>query len=152
MSAYLKTLTALSKPVLMRLPPELSHDLAIMSLKYMPLSEPKKDDPRLQTTVFETIFSNPIGLAAGFDKDGEIVNAARKLGFGFTEIGSVTPLPQLGNPKPRLWRVPELESIVNRMGMNSAGHLDVLRNLTHLIGWIPFQLGSRWGSTRTRMT
>lgn len=138
MSAYLKTLTALSKPILMRLPPELSHDLAIMSLKYMPLPEPKRDHSRLQTTCFEKIFSNPIGLAAGFDKDGEIVNAARKLGFGFIEVGSVTPSPQVGN-KPRLWRVPELESIVNHMGMNSAGHERVLQNLydSHQMDSIP---------------
>jgi len=139
MSTYLKALTAMSKPVLMRLPPELSHDLAILSLQYMPLPETKRDDYRLQVKCFEKIFHNPIGLAAGFDKDGQIVNAARKLGFGFIEVGSVTPNPQLGNKKPRIWRVPELESIVNHMGMNSAGHDHVLQNLydSHHMDAIP---------------
>lgn len=123
MSKYLEALTSISKPILLRLPPEVSHDLAILSLNLMPLQEPDpvSHDLRLETFAFGRFFPNPIGLAAGFDKNAQIVGATRKLGFGFTEIGSVTPFPQPGNPKPRLWRDKEGQSVINHMGMNSAG-------------------------------
>ncbi|VDK58548.1 unnamed protein product [Anisakis simplex] len=77
--------------------------------------------PELECSVFDKKFKNPIGLAAGFDKDGEAIDGLRKSGFGFIEIGTVTPLPQEGNPKPRLFRLTEDEGLINRFGFNSAG-------------------------------
>ncbi|VDM40776.1 unnamed protein product [Toxocara canis] len=77
--------------------------------------------PELESTVFGKKFKNPVGLAAGFDKDGEAIEGLRRSGFGFVEIGTVTPLPQAGNPKPRLFRLIEDEAVINRYGFNSAG-------------------------------
>jgi len=81
----------------------------------------KKDDPRLETEFLGLKFSNPIGLAAGFDKDGKYYNTMSALGFGFIEIGTVTPLPQEGNPKQRLFRLPKDNGVINRMGFNNEG-------------------------------
>ena len=79
------------------------------------------DDPRLAVEAFGLRFANPIGLAAGFDKDAEIPDAMRKFGFGFVECGTVTPRPQTGNPKPRLFRLSEDRAVINRMGFNNGG-------------------------------
>src|SRR6266571_1349656 len=79
------------------------------------------DDPRLGVTAMGLHFSNPIGLAAGFDKDAEVPDAMLRFGFGFVECGTVTPLPQPGNPTPRLFRLAEDGALVNRMGFNNAG-------------------------------
>ncbi len=86
-------------------------------------------DPRLQRTVFGLTFPNPVGLAAGFDKNGAFTNEFSAMGFGFIEIGTVTPLPQPGNPKPRLFRLKEDQALINRMGFNNEGMESVVQNL-----------------------
>ncbi|MEQ8678688.1 MAG: quinone-dependent dihydroorotate dehydrogenase [Cyclobacteriaceae bacterium] len=86
-------------------------------------------DPRLQRTVFGLTFPNPVGLAAGFDKNGAFTNEFSAMGFGFIEIGTVTPLPQPGNPKPRLFRLKEDQALINRMGFNNEGMESVVKNL-----------------------
>lgn len=110
-------------PMLRLLPPEAAHRLALRALAGDGLrGERGTADPLLACRRWGLDFPNPIGLAAGFDKDGEAWRGALRLGFGFVEIGSVTKLPQPGNPKPRLFRVTGLRAVVNRMGFNSAGH------------------------------
>jgi dihydroorotate dehydrogenase len=105
------------------LPAEAAHRLALRALAGERLhGDPAATDPLLACLRWGLDFRNPLGLAAGFDKDGEAWRGALRLGFGFVEIGSVTPLPQPGNPKPRLFRVAGLRAVVNRMGFNSAGH------------------------------
>lgn len=87
------------------------------------------DDPSLEVKVFGTTLSNPVGMAAGFDKHGEVIDPLFNLGFGFVEIGSITPLPQPGNPLPRFFRLSADEAVINRYGFNSVGHLEVLATL-----------------------
>ena len=93
------------------------------------LPPPKRDAPQLQQQLWRHTLSNPVGLAAGLDKDGTAISGLARLGFGAIEIGSVTPRPQLGNPTPRLFRLAEDKAIINRMGFNSAGHEIVVRRL-----------------------
>ncbi len=107
--------------LLRRLDPETAHGLAIRALKSIPSPRPTADDPILATTVAGLPLSNPIGLAAGLDKNAEALGGLSRLGFGFVECGSVTPLAQPGNPKPRLFRLSEDRAIINRMGFNNAG-------------------------------
>jgi dihydroorotate dehydrogenase len=110
------------RPLLHLLPPETAHGVALWSLKNGlagRVNEP--DDPLLATRVWQLAFPNPIGLAAGFDKDAEVMDAMLALGFGFVEAGSVTPLPQPGNPQPRLFRLNEDQAVINRFGFNSKG-------------------------------
>jgi len=85
--------------------------------------------PSLQTKAFGLTFSSPLGLAAGFDKHAEAVDGLAKLGFGHVEVGSVTPFPQEGNEKPRVFRLKEDKAVINRYGFNSVGHLEVLKRL-----------------------
>ena len=87
------------------------------------------DDPLLTTRVWGVEFPNPIGLSAGFDKDAEVYTALLRLGFGFVEVGSITPQPQPGNPKPRVFRLPDNEAVINRLGFNSAGLTTAVTNL-----------------------
>ena len=110
------------RPLLHMLTPEAAHGVAIWALKNgFAGRADEADDPLLATRVWGLSFPNPIGLAAGFDKDAEVMNAMLALGFGFVEAGSVTPLPQPGNPKPRLFRLDEDHAVVNRLGFNSKG-------------------------------
>src|SRR3954469_14251931 len=90
--------------------------------------------PSLETTVAGLRFPNPVGLAAGFDKDAEVSDAMLGLGFGFVEVGTITPLPQPGNPRPRLFRLPADEGVINRLGFNSEGADAVLRRLAVRVG------------------
>lgn len=110
----------LLKPALFALDSETGHRLAIRGLAAMPRRTPAPAGP-LATTVAGLAFSNPVGVAAGFDKDAEVLDALLGLGFGFTEVGSITPLPQTGNPRPRLFRLLEDQAVINRMGFNNAG-------------------------------
>lgn len=120
----------LLKPFLFLLPPEKAHYLTVDLLKFT-LSIPiigslfrsffTVKDERLKRTVFGLEFENPVGLAAGFDKDGKAYKAMSALGFGFIEVGTVTPKPQAGNPQPRLFRLPSDKGLINRMGFNNAG-------------------------------
>jgi len=87
------------------------------------------DDPRLEREVFGLKFKNPVGLAAGFDKDAKLIDEMAMLGFGFIEIGTLTPKPQEGNPKPRLFRVPQDQALINRMGFNNGGVLEAVERL-----------------------
>ncbi|GAB1860144.1 Dihydroorotate dehydrogenase (quinone), mitochondrial [Camponotus japonicus] len=120
-------------PLAQLIDPETAHNLAVKSLKWGLVSKQKTEDPSLlQTTVLGLQFKNPIGMAAGFDKQGEAVEGLHKIGFSFVEIGSVTPKPQPGNPKPRVFRLPEDNAIVNRYGFNSDGHDVVWEHLKKL--------------------
>ena len=110
--------------LLQKADPELAHSLAIKFLKknYLPLNLlASQVSPKLEINVLGKVFKNPIGLAAGFDKNAEIYNSIFKLGFGFVEVGTITPLPQYGNPKPRVFRLAEDEAIINRLGFPSLG-------------------------------
>jgi len=105
------------------LPPEPAHWLTLRALVYLPRAAlgARTDDPILAARLFGLDFPNPIGLAAGFDKSAEAFAPALSIGFGFVEVGSVTPLPQSGNPRPRLFRLAEDRAVINRMGFNNHG-------------------------------
>jgi len=110
-------------PLLRMIDPETSHRLAITALKRGLLPAPKtvQADPMLKQELWGKTFVNPVGLAAGFDKNAEAVDSLAPWGFGFLEIGSVTPRPQPGNPRPRLFRLPAERAVINRMGFNNQG-------------------------------
>jgi dihydroorotate dehydrogenase len=110
------------RSLIFKLDPELAHSLAIKALKfnYFPISNVKKNSS-IETEIFGKKISNPIGVAAGFDKDAEVYNSLFKLGFGLVEVGTITPLEQYGNPKPRLFRLEEDEALINRLGFNNSG-------------------------------
>lgn len=118
------SLYGLLRPLLFRLDPEDAHKLTIALLKTGLGPRGRFDDPLLHTKVCGLGFPNPIGLAAGFDKQAEAPQALLNLGFGHVELGTITPRPQPGNPRPRMFRIPETEAAINRFGFNSDG-LDV---------------------------
>lgn len=120
----------LLKPLFFLLSPEKAHHFALVLFRLtlrIPLLNIlvkrtfRFDDPRLERLLFGLSFPNPVGLAAGFDKDGKYIDLMSALGFGFIELGTVTPKPQAGNPKPRLFRLPSDEALINRMGFNNEG-------------------------------
>lgn len=119
----------LARPFLHALDPEDAHRLAIRMLQLAPLPRCAPDDRRLATRAFGLNFENPIGVGAGFDKHGEVPDALLRLGFGFIEVGTVTPLPQLGNPRPRVFRLDADCGVINRLGFNSEGAASVLARL-----------------------
>jgi len=119
---------SLLKPLLFRLDAERAHGLAIAALDFLP-GNPPAADPALAVRVAGIDFANPLGLAAGFDKNAQVPDAILALGFGFAEVGSITPLPQQGNPRPRLFRLPEDRAVINRMGFNNEGAAKVLARL-----------------------
>jgi dihydroorotate dehydrogenase len=119
----------LARPLLRALDPEDAHRLAVKALKLAPRRRPTADDSRLAVRAFGLNFPNPVGLAAGFDKNAEVPDALLALGFGFVEIGTVTPLPQAGNPRPRVFRLDADEAVINRLGFNSEGEAAVLKRL-----------------------
>lgn len=110
----------LIKPALFVLDPETGHRFALRALAALPHRAPAAAGP-LAMEVAGLTFPNPVGVAAGFDKDAEVPDALLGLGFGFTEVGSITPLPQAGNPQPRLFRLVEDQAVINRMGFNNGG-------------------------------
>ncbi|MNU48032.1 quinone-dependent dihydroorotate dehydrogenase [uncultured Brevundimonas sp.] len=114
-------LTDLGAVLLRQMDPETAHRLAIRALQITPLPAPGADDPILKTRIAGLEMSNPVGLAAGLDKNGEALDGLSRLGFGAVECGSVTPRAQAGNPKPRLFRLSEDRAIINRMGFNNEG-------------------------------
>jgi dihydroorotate dehydrogenase len=120
-------------PLLRLLDAETAHKLTIKALRSgLVGAETRGDDPILGTELFGRALTNPIGLAAGFDKNAEVVNEIAKLGFGFVEAGTVTPRPQSGNPRPRLFRLKQDRAVINRMGFNNGG-LDVyLENIKRI--------------------
>jgi dihydroorotate dehydrogenase len=119
----------LAKPLLFRLPAETAHQLGLSALRlarHEPLTSLCRrhyavDDPRLSTTLWGLDFPNPVGVAAGFDKNARVPRALSALGFGFCEVGGVTAHPQSGNPRPRLFRLPEDRALINRLGLNNEG-------------------------------
>ncbi|WP_426411051.1 quinone-dependent dihydroorotate dehydrogenase [Bradyrhizobium ganzhouense] len=125
----IRAFDAFSLPVLRWLDPEDAHRLAIQGLRFLPPVKPRTDDPKLAVRAFGLNFPNPIGMAAGFDKSAEVPDPLLRLGFGFVEIGSVTPKPQAGNPRPRLFRLERDEAVINRMGFNNDGAEVALRRL-----------------------
>ncbi len=123
---------SLLRPLLFDLDPETAHTLTLAGLRALPprlikaLLPAVADDPR---QVMGLTFPNPVGLAAGLDKNGECLDAWAAMGFGFIEVGTVTPRPQPGNPKPRMFRLPEARAIINRMGFNNDGVDALLENV-----------------------
>jgi dihydroorotate dehydrogenase len=115
------SMTDLVAGLLRNMDPETAHGLAIRALQTAPLPRPPADDPILRVNLAGLDLPNPIGLAAGLDKNGVALRGLSRLGFGFVECGSVTPLAQPGNPRPRLFRLSEDRAIINRMGFNNAG-------------------------------
>ena len=112
------------RSLIFKVDPEKAHSLAIKSLKFnlVPnVFDENKNDPIFQTKIFNKDLDNPIGIAAGFDKNAEVYNSLFKLGFGFVEVGTITPLKQYGNPKPRVFRLVEDEALINRLGFNNQG-------------------------------
>lgn len=119
----------LSRPLLRFLDPEDAHSLAIRALRIMPLAKAGQDAPELGVRAFGLNFPNPIGLAAGFDKNAQAPDALLRLGFGFVEVGTVTPRAQIGNSRPRLFRLEADEGVINRLGFNNEGGAAVLARL-----------------------
>ena len=117
------------RSLIFKLDPETAHNLAIKSLKlnFVPnVFEEDKNNPLFKTKLFNKDLENPIGMAAGFDKNAEVYNFLFKLGFGFVEVGTITPLKQYGNPKPRVFRLVEDEALINRLGFNNLGSKNIL--------------------------
>ncbi len=108
---------------------ERAHRATIAALKLLPAGRPATSDPLLSVQVAGLDFPNPVGLAAGFDKDAEVFGQMLGFGFGFVEVGTLSPLPQAGNPRPRLFRLAEDEAVINRMGFNNAGQAAALQRL-----------------------
>jgi dihydroorotate dehydrogenase len=141
----IRAFDAFSLPLLRWFDPEDAHRMAIQGLRILPPVRLRPDDPKLAVRAFGLNFSNPIGMAAGFDKSAEAPDALLRLGFGFVEIGTVTPKPQGGNPRPRLFRLERDEGVINRMGFNNDGADAALRRLAaraHLGGIVGVNVGA----------
>ena len=145
------------KKILFNFEPETAHNLAEYGLRILGKCKIAKaymekknyiNNPKLTQEVFGVKFANPVGLAAGFDKNATMIKAMKSLGFGFTEIGTMTPKPQDGNPKPRMFRYPEQKSVQNAMGFNNKGAHEVLKNLKKVY---PFEIpvGTNIGKNKT---
>jgi dihydroorotate dehydrogenase len=119
----------LFRPFVFALGAERAHRLTIRALKVLPAGHPPRPDPMLVSEVAGLHFPNPVGLAAGFDKDAEVFRQMLGFGFGFVEVGTLTPVPQTGNPKPRLFRLAEDEAVINRMGFNNEGQAAAAQRL-----------------------
>ncbi|HEX6218048.1 MAG TPA: quinone-dependent dihydroorotate dehydrogenase [Sphingomicrobium sp.] len=135
----------LVRPLAFALDPERAHRATIAALKAVHRLPPARFAPSLASRVAGIDFPSPVGLAAGFDKDAEVTTAMLGLGFGFVEVGTLTPRPQAGNPRPRLFRLAEDRAVINRMGFNNAGQeaaLERLRHASHLHGVIGVNIGA----------
>jgi dihydroorotate dehydrogenase len=135
----------LIRPLVFALDAEKAHRATIRSLKLMPALRPPPFPSSLRTTVAGLEFPSPVGLAAGFDKDAEVPEQMLGLGFGFVEVGTVTPRPQPGNPKPRLFRLVDDRAVINRMGFNNGGQpaaFDRLQRCSHVHGIIGVNIGA----------
>ena len=140
----------LGRRALFSLDPETAHGLSIAALKsgLVPACQPT-NDPRLATTVAGLDFPNPLGMAAGFDKNAEVAPELARLGFGFVEIGTVTPKPQDGNPKPRIFRLVDDKAVINRLGFNNRGHQAALERISaqRRAGLLGVNIGANKDST-----
>ena len=120
------------RSLIFKFDPETAHNLAIKSLKFnfVPnILDNDKNNPLFNTKLFNKDLENPIGMAAGFDKNAEVYNSLFKLGFGFVEVGTITPLKQYGNPKPRVFRLVEDEALINRLGFNNLGAQNIAERI-----------------------
>lgn len=142
----MRSLFNVGHAILKHIEAERAHTIAVQALEITtPFLPQVKSDPCLNVNVFGLSFPNPLGLAAGFDKNGQVPDAMLRLGFGFTEVGTITPEPQAGNPKPRLFRLPADEAIINRFGFNSEGAASVLKRLearAHRPGIVGVNIGA----------
>ncbi len=121
------------RSLIFKMDPEIAHNLAIKSLKLNLINnifDENKNDPFFETKIFNKKIENPIGIAAGFDKNAEVYNPLFRLGFGFVEVGTITPLEQYGNPKPRVFRLAEDEALINRLGFNNIGAKSVFKKIS----------------------
>ena len=148
---------SLSRPLLFQLDPERSHDLTLKSLKWLgrPASALLPKSPNCQPRqVMGLTFTNPVGLAAGLDKNGAYIDGLAALGFGFIEVGTVTPRPQPGNPKPRLFRLPQAEAIINRFGFNNLGVDKLIENVerARYKGILGINIGKNFDTPNDRAT
>ena len=138
------------RPLIFKFSPEVAHSLAIKALKLnnIPYSKPK-DNHILETTFCEKKLSSPIGVAAGFDKNAEVYNPLFNLGFGFVEVGTITPKPQFGNPKPRVFRLEEDEALINRLGFNNSGSEQISKRIkeNNKKGFLGINIGPNKDST-----
>ncbi|MBD3762090.1 quinone-dependent dihydroorotate dehydrogenase [Rhizorhabdus sp.] len=123
------SLYAALRPLLFTIEAERAHRATIRALRLKPGRTAPASDPRLASEVAGLRFPNPVGLAAGFDKDAQVPDAILSLGFGFAEVGTLTPFPQAGNPRPRLFRLVEDRAVINRMGFNNGGQAAALERL-----------------------
>lgn len=119
----------LSRPLMRALDPEDAHTLALKALRFVPRVKAEPDPPELKVRAFGLNFPNPIGLAAGFDKNAEAPDTLLRLGFGFVEVGTITPRPQVGNPRPRVFRLTADGGVINRLGFNNGGAPSALARL-----------------------
>ena len=142
-----------ARPVLANLDPEFAHRATVTALRFAPMLPGAPDDARLASEVFGLKFSNPVGMAAGFDKNAEAIDGTLALGFGFTEVGTITPRAQPGNPRPRIFRLPEDHAVINRYGFNSDGHgpararLVARKSVSKRAGVLGVNLGANKDST-----
>ena len=137
----------LTRDSLLRMDPETAHGATITALRLgLAPQQTDPDPPELKTTLAGLELGNPVGMAAGFDKNGEVPRPLAQMGFGMVEIGTVTPRPQAGNPKPRLFRVAAAEGVINRMGFNNEGHEEVFRRLRDMR--VPAALGINIGANK----
>ncbi len=138
------------RPLIFKFSPEVAHSLAIKALKLnnIPYSKPK-DSHILETTFCKKKLSSPIGVAAGFDKNAEVYNPLFNLGFGFVEVGTITPKPQFGNPKPRVFRLEEDEALINRLGFNNFGSEQISQTIkeNNKKGFLGINIGPNKDST-----
>ncbi len=119
----LKRIFDLARPALLRLEPERAHEASLRALELGVFPRQRAaDDPVLAQSIWGRRFPNPLGIAAGYDKDARVADALLAMGMGFAEIGTVTPRAQDGNPRPRVFRLPENKAVINRLGFNNAGH------------------------------
>ena len=140
----------LSRPLLRALDPEDAHALAIKALRFMPVVKSAADADEIAVRVFGLKFPNPVGLAAGFDKNAQVPDALLRLGFGFVEVGTITPRAQSGNPQPRLFRLVADEAVINRLGFNNDGaavvHMRLARR-RNAAGVVGVNIGANRDST-----
>ena len=138
------------RPLIFKFSPEVAHSLAIKALKLNNISYNKpKDSHILETTFCDKILPSPIGVAAGFDKNAEVYNPLFNLGFGFVEVGTITPKAQFGNPKPRVFRLEEDEALINRLGFNNSGSDEISKRIKENIkkGFLGINIGPNKDST-----
>lgn len=150
MTGGMGTYASLLRPLLFRLDAELAHNLALWSVARGLIRCRLVRDPRLHVSAMGLDFCNPLGLAAGLDKNAIAINRWQKLGFGFAEVGTLTPRPQPGNPKPRLFRIPAERAIINRMGFNNEGIDSAARRLRLAKSSIP--IGINLGANKSTPT